>query len=396
MSHQSPPGPGAATGPNRPHKVCLMLGGMGFGGGEKYVLYIAEGLSGHGYSFHFVTYKESLFTREARRRGHETKVIDMTRRLSPLGLLRLTRFFKDQAFDLVHTNGARMNFYGRLAARLAGVPHVCSTVHNSLYDYPIGALKRSLYVAVDAWTARYAERIIAVADALAADLRDKYGIAAEKVLTIHNGVDMEELRATRGREALREELGLKPEDPCLSAIGRMTNQKGFTFLVRALPSIAERSPGVRCLFVGDGPLRYDLEREAHALGVADICRFTGMRTDIPDILSATDVFVMPSLSEGFPMVLLEAMGMGRPVVATAVSGNPELIEDGRTGKLVAPSDPKALAEAVLRLLENPDEAQALGKAALIKVSTSFTVQIMVEKTERVYRSLLGPPSPSLS
>jgi glycosyltransferase involved in cell wall biosynthesis len=366
-----------------------MLGGMGFGGGEKYVLYIVEGLSGADYSFHLATYQESLFTREARRRGHNVTVIDMTSRFNPLSLYKLTQFFKRERFDLVHTNGARMNFYGRLAARLAGVPNVCSTVHNSLYDYPIGALKRSIYVRVDAWTARYADRIITVAEALAKDLRDKYGIPREKVLTIHNGINMDEMRPTRSREAIRDELGVPSGSPCLTAIGRMTQQKGFTYFLKALPSITRRFPSVRCFFVGDGPLRDELEREASTLDLHNNCQFTGMRTDIVDILKATDIFVLPSLSEGFPMVLLEAMGMGRPVVATAVSGNPELIENGRSGLLVPPKDPKAISKAVYRLLENPLEAEEGGKAAQVEVSTKFTVEIMVKKTEEVYRTISG-------
>ena len=382
----------AGSKPERPLKICLMLGGMGFGGGEKYVLSLARHLSDAHYSFHFVTHQESLFCEEARRRGYPVTVIDMTWRLNPLSLYKLTQFFKRQRIDLVHTNGARMNFYGRLAAHRAAVPNICSTVHNSLFDYPIGAFKRSVYVKADAWTARYAQRIITVAEALARDLRDRYGIPAEKILTIHNGIDLAELAPARSRDAVLKEFGIPSEAPCMGAIGRMTNQKGFVFLLRALPALFDRFPTARCLLVGEGPLRGDLEREAAKLGVSDRCIFTGLRNDIPDLFQAMDVFVMPSLSEGFPMVLLEAMGMERPVAATAVSGNPELIEHGRTGLLISPSDPPAIVEAVAWLLENRDEAAAMGQAARSAVEQKFTVTTMADKTEGVYRAMWSAPA----
>lgn len=387
MDHRGDPVPEASAEIKGPIKVCLMLGGMGFGGGEKYVLSLAEHLSSPRYTFHFVTHQESLFCQEARRRGYPVTVVDMTRRFNPLSLYKLTRFFKDERIDLVHTNGARMNFYGRLAAHWAGAQHICSTVHNSLYDYPIGKLKLAVYVKTDVWTARYAQRIITVAEALARDLRDKYGIPAEKILTIHNGIDLSELEPTRSREAVRDDLGIPPDSPLVGAIGRMTHQKGFTYLLQALPALIERVPKTQCLLVGDGPLRGELEREAVQLGLLDRCIFTGLRTDIPDLLTAIDVFVLPSLSEGFPMVLLEAMGMRQPVVATAVSGNPELIEHGRTGLLVSSADPPGLATAMTWLLEHPHEAETIGQAAQSIVEQQFTVTKMVEKTEEVYRSM---------
>jgi glycosyltransferase involved in cell wall biosynthesis len=150
-------------------------------------------------------------------------------------------------------------------------------------------------VRVDAWTARYADRIITAAEALAKDLRDKYGIPGEKVLTIHNDININEMRPNRSREAIRDELGVPPGSPCLTAIGRMTQQKGFTYFLKALSSITRRFPAVRCFFVGDGPLRDELEWEASTLELHNNCQFTGMRTDIADILEATDIFIPPSL-----------------------------------------------------------------------------------------------------
>ena len=499
---------------------------MGFGGGEKYFLYLADHLSGPRYSFHFVAHQDSLFCQEVRRLGYPLTIIDMTRRFNPLSLHKLTRFFQQEDIDLVHTMGARMNFYGRLSARMARVPYSCSTVQNSLLDYPIGNIKRTVYVKVDTWTARYAQRIISVAEALSDDLRDRYGIPAGKITTIHNGIDLDDLVPTgsresiRGklaippespcvgvigrlthqkgftffqqedidlvhtmgarmnfygrlsarmarvpyscstvqnslldypignikrtvyvkvdtwtaryaqriisvaealsddlrdrygipagkittihngidlddlvptgsRESIRGKLAIPPESPCVGVIGRLTHQKGFTFFLQALPSLFERFPALQCFVAGDGPLRDVLEREATRLALLNRCTFFGYRSDIPDLLQALDVLVLPSLSEGLPFILLEAMGMERPVVATAVSGNPELIEHGRNGLLIPSADPKALATAVTWLLENPQEAKTMGKAGRSTVAEEFSVKKMVEKTEDVYRSILS-------
>lgn len=393
MDHRGDLVPEASAEIKGPIKICLMLGGMGFGGGEKYAFSLAEHLSGPRYTFHFVTHQESLFCQEARRRGYPVTVVDMTRRFNPLSLYKLTRFFKDERIDLVHTMGARMNFYGRLSARMARVPYICSTVQNSLLDYPIGNIKRAVYVKVDAWTARYAQRIISVAEALSDDLRDRYGIPAEKITTIHNGIDLGDLVPTGSRESIRVKLAIPPESPCVGVIGRLTHQKGFTFFLQALPSLFERFPALQCFVAGDGPLRDVLEREATRLALLNRCTFLGYRSDIPDLLQALDVLVLPSLSEGLPFILLEAMGMERPVVATAVSGNPELIEHGRNGLLIPSADPKALATAVTWLLENPQEAKAMGKASKSTVAGEFSVKKMVEKTEEVYRSILSEAPP---
>lgn len=263
-----------------------------------------------------------------------------------------------------------------------------STVHNSLYDYEVSRARRRAYVLAEKATSALADRLIAVSDAIARDLRDRYGIAGAKVTTVRNGIDADGFTASQPVPAVLKALDLGPDDRLVGVAGRMTAQKGHRVLLEALVPLARRIPGLRCLLVGDGPLRRELEERAAALGVHGHCRFLGARSDMADVLSVLEVVVLPSWSEGLPFVLLESMALGRPVVATAVGGNPEVVEPEVTGLLVPAGDPRALAEALARLLAHPEEARAMGARAAVRVRREFTLRGMVGNLERLYASLL--------
>ncbi|OGL00951.1 MAG: hypothetical protein A3D33_19895 [Candidatus Rokubacteria bacterium RIFCSPHIGHO2_02_FULL_73_26] len=188
---------------------------------------------------------------------------------------------------------------------------------------------------------------------------------------------------------MRAELGLGPGDRPIGVAARMTAQKGHAHLLDALPAVLARVPAVVCVLIGDGPLRAPLEARARALGVAARCRFTGARADVADLVAALEVVVLPSRSEGLPFALLEAMALGKPVVATTVGGCPEVVEDGRTGWLVPPGDAPALAGAVLRLLEDAPAARAMGARGAARVRAEFSLARMVDALQTLYAALLG-------
>jgi glycosyltransferase involved in cell wall biosynthesis len=223
---------------------------------------------------------------------------------------------------------------------------------------------------------------------VARDLVGRYRLSEGKVVTIRNGIDAEAFVAGRHAGDLRAALELAPGDRIIGLTARMTAQKGHRYLLGALPALVERMPRLRCLFVGDGPLRAELEHEATRLGVAGVCRFTGARSDVADVVSLFDVAVLPSLSEGLPFALLEAMALGKPVVATDVGGNPEVVADGETGFIVPPRHPEALARAITILLEQPLTARAMGQRGGARVRERFTLTQMHESLERLYVSTL--------
>lgn len=168
--------------------------------------------------------------------------------------------------------------------------------------------------------------------------------------------------------------------PVLLTVARLTEQKGHRFLIEALPALLTEWPSLVCLFVGEGECRESLRAMAREKGVEQCCRFAGVRNDVVDWYAAADVVVLPSLSEGFPFVVLEALAMARPVVATNVNGVPELIRDGIHGLLVPPRNPQALQAAIRTLLHDPCLAACLGKAGQKEVAARFTSEKMVQDT----------------
>ena len=323
------------------------------------------------------------------RMGVRAEVVGLSPLINPVSALRLARTLGRLRSDLIQSHGARSNFYAAVAGRLARTRVILLTVHNSLYDYPIPRIRRSIYLAFNRISCRLADKVLCVAESLAKDLTERSGVDRRKVTVIHNGVDLERFSPSRADGAsVPQELSLEGA-AVVGIIGRLTEQKGHIYFLRALRRLRDFFPGIRALIVGDGPLREQLERQAHLIGVGEHCAFLGVRQDIPEIMAAINVVAVPSLSEGFPYVVLEAMAMARPVVASRVSGVPEIIEDGVNGMLIPPRDPAALAAAIGFLLNHPVEASRLGQQARALVQERFSVERMVKETQDLYTALLG-------
>ena len=377
-------------------RVLQIAESAGWAGGEAYLLKLAGALDRTRFRLEVVVPGPGPLVDRLRALGVDTHELALAERLvSPAALTALVRLLRDRAPAIVQSHGARSNVYTRIAARLARVPVVLSTVHNSLFDYEVSTLRRHLYVAAERWTSGWSDRVVAVADAVARDLVQRYGLPAGRVVTVKNGIDADAFRPRRPAAAVRAELGLGPEDRPIGVAARMTAQKGHVHLLGALPDIAARVPGLACVLIGDGPLRGELEALARALGVAGRCRFVGARADVADLVAALEIVALPSRSEGLPFALLEAMALGRPVVATSVGGNPEVVEDGRTGWLVPPGDAGALARAILGLLEDPEAARAMGARGAARVRAEFSLARMVGALETLYATLLAARSPGV-
>lgn len=349
---------------------------------------LAKHLNGQRYRLSVVCPEEGELIGRLGEMGIRTEMVRLSPLINPVALLRLVRTLGGLRPDLIQSHGARSNFYAAVAGRLVGTRVVLLTVHNSLYDYPVSGNRRNIYLTFNRISCRLADKILCVADSLAGDLTERSGVDREKITIIHNGVDLERFSPARiSGVPIRQELSLEGT-PVIAIIGRMTEQKGHTFFLRALGLLRNSFPGIRGFIVGDGPLREELERQACLLGVRESCAFLGVRQDIPEILAAVNVVTVPSLSEGFPYVVLEAMAMARPVVASRVSGLPEVIEDGVNGMLVPPRDPAALATAIKFLLTNPSEARRMGQQARALVQERFSLERMVKATQDLYAALL--------
>lgn len=323
--------------------------------------------------------KEGWLSRRLESRGIETVVLPQKEgSLDPGWVFRLRNLLRSRDVDLMHSHEFAMNAYGALASLVSGVPLI-ATVHGKGY-YADRWRRRTAYGLV----ARRG-RMVAVSRDVKRHLVERVGIPEDRVRTIPNGIDSRLYRGGAGvRERVRRELGLDEGRPVVGAVGNLYPVKGHSFLVEAAARVRRELPSAAFLIAGEGALLEPLRRRARELD-CDV-RFLGFREDVPDLLQALDVFVLPSLSEGLPLSVLEAMAAGRAVVATAVGGIPELVLPGETGLLVPPSDPEALARAILALLRDRDLAEKLGSLGRERVEEEFSLNGMVESYHGLYAS----------
>jgi glycosyltransferase involved in cell wall biosynthesis len=366
-----------------PVVLAELAGSASYGGGERYLELLFDRLDRTRYRTLLISPEPGPFIGRMKERGVDTHLVHLAPLLNPFALARLTRLLVREQVTILQTHGARANFYGRIAGRLAGVPVIISTVHNSLKDYEVRSFRRGLYRFLLRLTLPLVHRIICVSDANRWDLIDECPAAEARIQTVYNGVDFSAVPSQQARQKVRKELRVI-QGPVLVTIARLTEQKGHRYLLQALPPLLETWPQLCCLFVGEGELRDQLRRLAVELAVERSCRFIGVREDIADILTAADVVVLPSLSEGFPFVLLEALAMGCPVVASRVNGVPELIENRKTGILVPARDSQALELAIREVLNDPTAALKMGAEGRALVRKRFTVDHMVTNTTAIF------------
>ena len=295
--------------------------------------------------------------------------------------LELGRILREQRADILHTHNTTAFIDGLIGARLAGVPVMIHTDHCK--NYPI----EWRWTIAEHVASRLVDRVVAVSHHTKQELIRYERIPESKVSVIHNGINP---RLTRSAsvEALRQELGLQDGQLVVGTIGRLEAQKGLDLFLDAIPRVAENAPEVRFLIVGGGSLEHDLKAQASRLGIADRVIFTGWRTDAIDLMQLLDCFVSTSNFEGLPMVLLEAMSFAKPIVATAVGGVPELVEDGFNGLTIDDREPGSVAAALLRVVKDDVLRKRLGQNSAARYEERFTARSMAAAYERIYDQYL--------
>jgi len=285
--------------------------------------------------------------------------------------------------DVLHAFLPLTSFLGAVAGRAAGVPLVL-TSRRALGTHQD---RHPVWKSFDRIANSLSHRVTVNSRAVAEDTVARDAIRRDKLVLIPNGIDFSRFDTSAStRSAIREQLGLGPHDPAIVAVGNLLAYKGHDDLFGALPAVLERHPRARLFLAGeDRGLEPHLRRLATSLGILPATVFLGRRNDIPDLLAAMDVFVLPSHEEGFSNALLEAMASGLGIVATDVGGNREALDEGACGLLVPAHDPVALATAVSRLLSDEDERAALGRRARDSVRARYTVSAMVNAHLALYR-----------
>jgi len=305
-----------------------------------------------------------------------------------VAVLRLAFMLRD--VDLVHTHSSKAGILGRAAARLAGVPGIVHTVHGWSFNDVQPAAARSLYVEVERAAARVTDRIVCVSrfDRDRGLLR---GIGhASQYRIVRSGIDPSLYRAPAGARArIREILGAGPDDVLVGSIANFKPQKGPLDFVAAAKIARERNPHMRFVVAGDGELRPAAERAIAEAGLGGFVHLLGWRDDVAELLAAMDIFLLTSLYEGLPRVVLQAMAAGVPVVATDTGGVAEVVLEGETGRLVPPGNPAAAAAAIADLAEDPETRRSLALTARSRLGEEFDRRRMVRDLEDLYDEVLG-------
>lgn len=366
--------------------LLYLVNGFSDASSNRLILNLVKGLDKDKYDVHVGCVKRVDGPMAARFQRAGAKVINFGRvgYLNLNVIPQLIRYIHAYDIQIVHTHVLRSDLLGGLATRLAHRPLLFSTKHNLSYVRgQRGWLLRNFFY----WPTMYLpDQVITVTDALRRQVILRLRLDPDRVITIHNGIAVEDYYKPNARLACRQSLGLGPEDLVVSYAGRLVEGKGLDCLLYAARQVlAQQEVRSYFLIVGDGPLKTPLQRLAQELGIASHVIFTGFRHDVPEILAATDVFVLPSLSEGLPLSLLEAMAGRKAVIATPVGGVMELIEPNVTGLIVPPSSPRALAEAVCQLLDNGRQREEMGRHAQAYVSRNFSTHRMVSAYDALYQ-----------
>jgi len=376
--------------PDMRTKILFVIDGMEYGGGERVFAQMIKYLPRDRYDLYLAAGNNGTLYRAIAPTAVKCYPINFSNRYDLTIPLKLIKIVKENRISIIHGQGARAEFFARLASRLSGRCRYVSTIAMPVENFDVKSVKKILYGLLDGSTERFVDRFIVVSAALEKTMIGKHGISPMKVVRIHNGIETDYYKPTEAEKKPTDISRFflnEGHDLLIGAAGRMVWQKGFEFFLACMPELIRDRQGLRFVIIGDGPLRLDLEQQARSLGIDHQVVFTGALSDIRDMMAAMDIFVIPSLLEGFPMVTLEAMAMEKTIVATAIDGIREQITDGLEGLLVPPKDPSSLAKAIKRLVDEPAYARSLGRNARGKAIRYFSVQKMIQETMKVYDTL---------
>jgi glycosyltransferase involved in cell wall biosynthesis len=291
--------------------------------------------------------------------------------------------------DIVHTHSSKGGLLGRLAAKLCGVTPIIHTPHGHVFYGHFGPIASKMFLWIERIFSKFTDRLVALTHGEKDDYIEMSVCSPEKLLTIHSGVDIRQFLHTNGNLAEKKRsLGLGPKEPVIGFVGWLLPIKGPEYLLEAMDYIWPKQPDTTLVMVGKGDLDVDLRAEALRKNVNGNVKFLGWRQDIHELMPVFDIFVLPSLNEGMGRVLVEAMAAGKPVVASRVGGIPDLVRDGETGYLVPPADPKALSDAILKILKDPDQAKLMGQRGK-ESCRQFSLDSMIEKLDDLYAGLIN-------
>lgn len=371
--------------------VCFVVNNLDVGGLEKVVIALINHLDRERFDpcVACLDGKGALFDRLELEEGACLVLDKSCARNTPVGsfdprmLTKLHAFFLRRGVSVVHAHNLAPLVYGGIGARLGlRRPAVVYSEHNQIYSATKATRRKFIFYV------RLADHVVAVSEDLQRTLESKVHPSGP-IRVIHNGIDGTRFAVSDGVE-VRRELGMGDDEILVGSGVVLSEQKGIPYLLEAARRVVSRQPRVRFAIAGDGPLREQLEATARRLDLADRFRFLGYRSDMPRVIAALDVYVLPSLWEGLPLALLEAMAMGKPIVATSVGGNPEIVENGINGYVVPPRDVHALEHALIRICADDSFRRRVRRVNRDKFEAMFSLRAMVRAHEELYVEVATP------
>ena len=382
-------------------RVLRVIARLNMGGPALHVAYLTAGLNERGYDTTLVAGElakgEGSMSFVAAERGVDVVALSqLGREIAPLrdaiATLRLARLIRRERPHIVHTHTAKAGTVGRAAALLAGGanrPLIVHTFHGHVLRGYFGPVRAKAFGLLERWLARVSDVLVAVSPQVRDDLVALGVAPAEKFAVLRLGIELDRRVASQdGRVEMRRLLGVPPERFVVGWIGRMTGVKRTDDLLLTLKGVRDRGVDACLWMVGDGPDRDRVEHAAQRLGLARHCFFLGYQEDISPYYAAFDAFLLPSANEGTPVVAIEALAAGRPVVATRVGGVPDVVRDGEDGFLAQMGDVETLADRLATLAADTGLRRAMGECGRARVLPRYAVDRLIDDVDRLYRALL--------
>ncbi len=365
-------------------KVLQLISSGGYYGAENMLLNLCASQESAGCQnslllFYNVHQPNVEFYERARRTGLSVRMVHCQGRADWQAVRQIEEYIREDAVDIVHTHGYKADLYGYVAARRTGKP-IVATCHN----WVGGTAALGIYIRLDRMVLKRFQAVAAVSDAVARQLRDR-NIPASKIHTIANGIDLQKFTQAEPLPGLAHE-GKK----LIGMVARLDLQKGFVDLLKAVHALADGTREFKVVVAGEGPDRMAIETMIQDYGLQSTVMLVGQQANMPGVYAALDIFVLPSLNDGLPMTVLEAMASSTPVIATRVGAIPKVIHDGESGLLVQPGDSSGLRDAMARLLDDPALCRRLAQRAQAWVGQHYTSEAMALKYRQMYDDVLDP------
>lgn len=369
-------------------KVLQLISSGGYYGAENMLLNLCASQEQSGCEnslllFYNVHVPNVEFYERARRRGLSVRMVHCNGRADWRAVRQIEEYIQEDGVDLVHTHGYKADLYGYLAAWRCHKP-VVATCHN----WVGGTAALGIYNHLDRMALKKFNALAAVSDAVAHRLL-AFGVPAEKIKTIANGIDVTAFERAQPLPLFKAE-----GSTVVGVVARLDLQKGFEYLLRAVRELCKTFPDLKIVIAGEGPDRNKIEEMIQQYGLQSSVVLAGQQSNMPAVYAAMDIFVLPSLNEGLPMTVLEAMAASKPVIATRVGAMGSVIKDGENGLLVNAKDSEGLQNAIASLLNDPQRRRRLGDQAHAWVSQNYTSEAMALKYREMYEEVLGKPAPS--